>query len=71
MSLWSTTNEFKIFNQVDKWTYDNPSLFISIIQSNDTALMKAAGNGHVDVCQILLDSGANVEAKNKVGSFLK
>ena len=33
--------------------------------------MKAVGNGHVDVCQVLLDSGANVEAKNKVGSFQK
>lgn len=34
-------------------------------QDGDTALMWAAGEGRVDIVRMLLDLGANIEAKNK------
>ena len=35
-------------------------------QSGKTALLVAAGNGRSDVVKILIDGGANLEAKNNV-----
>lgn len=34
----------------------------------DTALIVAAGRGHVDIVRILLDAGAKVNAKNRDGT---
>lgn len=35
-------------------------------QSNDTPLFRAADKGHVDMINLLLDRGANIEAVNEV-----
>ena len=35
--------------------------------NKETALIKAARNGHKEVCKLLLDSGALVDAKNRFG----
>ena len=32
-----------------------------------TCLMEAAFNGHLDVCRLLIDKGAHIEAKNRYG----
>jgi hypothetical protein len=38
----------------------------SVSQDRDTALMRAAVHGHVDCARLLIDSGADKEAKNNV-----
>ena len=41
-------------------------------QSRDgrTALMEAAENGHIEVAQVLLDGGCNVDIRSKVCNLL-
>jgi ankyrin repeat protein len=39
------------------------------LQDGDTALRIACRNGHLDVARLLLDSGAKVDATNKVGCW--
>ena len=34
--------------------------------NGDTCLMAAAANGHLDICRLLIDKGAQVEAKSSV-----
>ena len=35
-------------------------------QSGQTPLLEAASNGHVEIAQMLIEKGANIEAPNKV-----
>ena len=40
--------------------------FNILFQNGNTALMEASAFGHSAVVKVLMDNGANVEAKNKV-----
>lgn len=42
----------------------------AINRGRQTALHKAAQNGHEAVASQLLENGANIEAKDKIGSIL-
>ena len=42
------------------------SLTLLLQWFGETALMKAAGNGHLEVVKYLISSGASVDATNKV-----
>ena len=37
-----------------------------VLQNNETALMKASENGHLDVVKLLAEHGAKVNVKSKV-----
>ena len=48
----------------------NPSISpskIHSLQDGDTPLISAAGKGHTDIASMLLDYGADKDAKNNVG----
>jgi ankyrin repeat protein len=38
-----------------------------LLKNGWTALIKAAQEGRCDVCSLMLDRGANIEAKDEVG----
>jgi ankyrin repeat protein len=42
------------------------SLLLPSLQGGATALIIAASNGHMDCVRLLVESGANTEAKTKV-----
>ena len=42
----------------------NLCLLIDLFFSQDTALMASAYNGHTDVCRLLLENAADVNARN-------
>lgn len=44
-------------------------MLIGDMQSGWTALMMAAQEGHLDVVNVLLDKGANIEARGMVRLF--
>lgn len=48
---------------------DNPALISSMDKSGYTAMHIAAYNDHADVVAFLLDSGAEVNARSKIGGF--
>ena len=39
---------------------------IGILQDGETALHCASSNGHLDIAQLLVQAGANIDLKNKV-----
>jgi len=39
------------------------------VQDGDTALMMASARGHIDVVKLLLDKGAKINKRNRVGHF--
>ena len=41
------------------------------VQKGNTALIEASESGHSAVVKLLVDNGADVEEKNKVGVFSK
>ena len=46
-------------------------LFRNCVQNGNTALMEASESGHTAVVKVLVENGADVEEKNKVGVFIK
>ena len=51
--------------QVD--TLTNEAILLDIIFLHRTALVRAATNGHAEVCQFLVESGANPDAVDLAG----
>jgi hypothetical protein len=43
-----------------------PACLYIYLQDNHTPLIYAAQNGHSEVCALLLDHGAHIEAKDRV-----
>jgi ankyrin repeat protein len=41
-------------------------LYLTVWQEGNTALIQASMNGHLPVCELLVEKGANKEAKGKV-----
>ena len=44
-------------------------LFVHFFYSDDTPLLQSAANGHIDICELLIQSGADINAKNKTYVF--
>lgn len=45
--------------------------FNNFVQNGNTALMEASESGHTAVVKVLVDNGADLEEKNKVGVLSK